>query len=137
MDYFRHKIGEAKLLDIAPISLRPTWRNKCIGEDFIAKRIDHFLLVESLVESPLIFRQWVGMRGDSDHHPVFLEVSRRPKKPMSPFKFNSAWLQEEDFLNLVKEVWIPIGQEGRVAVQFVQNLKRLKKATMEWAKRKK
>jgi hypothetical protein len=63
-DYFRHKIGEAKLLDIAPISLRPTWRNKHIGEDFIAKRIDRFLLVESLVESPLIFRQWVGMGGD-------------------------------------------------------------------------
>jgi hypothetical protein len=54
-----------------------------------------------------------------------------------PFKFNLAWLQEEEFLNLVKEVWIPIGQEDRVVVQFSQNLKRLKKATMEWAKRKK
>jgi hypothetical protein len=56
---------------------------------------------------------------------------------MSPFKFNSTWLKEEDFLNLVKEVWIPMDRRDRVAVQFVQNLKRLKKDTMEWAKRKK
>jgi hypothetical protein len=136
-EYFRHKLGEVRLLDITPIILRPTWRNKCVGEDFIAKRIDRFLLSEPLVESPLIFRQWVGSGGESDHHPIFLEVAGRPKKPASPFKFNSSWLQEEDFLNLVKEIWVPIGQEDRVVVQFAQNLKRLKKAIVEWDKRKK
>jgi len=80
--------------------------------------IDNFLLVESLVESPLIFIQWVGTRGDYYHHPIFMDVSRRPKKPTIPFNFNSTWLKEEDFLNFFKEVWIPISQEVRAPVQF-------------------
>jgi len=73
----------------------------------------------------------VGTRGDSNHDPVFLEVSRRPMKLVSPFKFNSTCLQEEEFINMVKGSWIPIGQEDRVVVQFSQNLKILKSDTME------
>jgi hypothetical protein len=43
----------------------------------------------------------------------------------------------ERFINLVKEFWTPIGQEERASVQFERNLKSLKLATKDWAKRKK
>jgi hypothetical protein len=124
------------LLDIAPTKICPTWRNKRMGEDYIAKRLDRFLILGNLVESPLIFRQWVGSRGESNHHPIFLEVVGGSRKSMSPFKFNSAWLKEEEFLNLVKELWNPIIQEEWAMVQFSQNLF-LKKATIDWARKKK
>jgi hypothetical protein len=51
-DFFVHKLGEAGLIDIAPIRLGPTWRNKRLGEDHIAKRLDHFLISSLLVEEP-------------------------------------------------------------------------------------
>jgi hypothetical protein len=130
-------LGELGLLDITPIKLSPTWRNKRIGEDYIAKRLDHFLISENLVESPLLFRQWVGSGGESDHHPIFLEVAGRSKKPAIPFKFNSSWLKEEEFLALVKEIWTPITPGRLAVVQFARNLKNLKKDTVEWARKKK
>jgi hypothetical protein len=54
-EYFRHKLGEPRLLDITPILLKQTWRNKRIGEEYITKRIECFLLDEPLLESTLIF----------------------------------------------------------------------------------
>jgi len=47
----------------------------------------------------------VGLRGESNHHPIFLEVAGDSRKLASPFKFNSAWLKEEEFLNLLKELY--------------------------------
>jgi hypothetical protein len=116
-------LGESGLLDIAPTKLCPTWRNKRLGEDHIAKRIDCFLISTYLVESPLLFRQWVGSGGESDHYPIFLEVAGNTRKPTSPFKFNSAWLKEEEFINLVKEIWIPLTKKNGQLTQFAQNLK--------------
>jgi hypothetical protein len=105
MDYFSHKLGESGLLNITPTKICPTWRNKRMGEDYITKMLDHFLISGNLVETPIIFKQWVGLRGESNHHPIFLEVAGDSRKPASPFKFNSAWLKEEEFLNLLKELY--------------------------------
>lgn len=83
-----------------------------------------------------MFRQWVGEGGNSDHFPIFLELSKLPRKPAAPFKFNATWLQEESYEKLFKETWIhPDGrsQEGK-GFLFMENLKKLKKATIEWAK---
>ena len=83
-----------------------------------------------------MFRQWVGEGGNSDHFPIFLELSNLPRKPAAPFKFNATWLQEESYENLFKETWIhPDGrsQEGK-GFLFMENLKKLKKATIEWEK---
>jgi hypothetical protein len=65
------------------------------------------------VEEPFLFRQWVGSGGESDHYPIFLEIEGASRKPTSPFKFNFAWLKEEIFIKLVKEVWTPIGKTER------------------------
>jgi hypothetical protein len=87
-----------------------------MGEEYFTKRLDRFLISANLVESPLFFRQWVGSGGESDHHPIFLEVAGNTRKPTSPFKFYSSWLKEEEFINLVKELWNPINQEDRATV---------------------
>lgn len=35
-DYFNHILREKGLIDIAPTNLCPSWRNKTVGEDYIA-----------------------------------------------------------------------------------------------------
>jgi hypothetical protein len=75
------------------------------------------------LETTLLFRQWIGSGGESDHHLIFLEVVGSTKKPTSPFKFNSTWLKEEEFISLVKRHWIPIDQNDWDVVQFSKNIK--------------
>jgi hypothetical protein len=107
-DYFNHILSEKGLVDIVPIKLIPSWRNKRVGEEYIAKILDWFLIVGKMIESPLLCKQWIGCGGESDHHPIFLEVAGRSQKPVIPFKFNSTWIKDEDFISLVNHTWVPI-----------------------------
>eukprot|EP00253_Pinus_taeda_P030883 PITA_30883 len=86
-----------------------------------------------------MFRQWVGDGGNSDHFPILLEFNKPPSKPASPFKFNASWVQEESFNVLFRNTWRhPGGQQAiNKEAHFWDNLKRLKKATLEWAKERK
>eukprot|EP00253_Pinus_taeda_P033560 PITA_33560 len=138
-DFFFNLITENNLIDPSPIKLKPTWRNRRIGEDQIAKRLDRFLLAESLSSKIPMIRQWVEEIGNSDHFPIFVDLTIPPHKPPAPFKFNSAWLQDPSFCNLFKETWIhPDHNAGKdKKFLFMENLKRLKKATISWAKDRK
>jgi hypothetical protein len=113
----------------------PTWRNNRVGAERIAKHIDHFLVSEALIESQFHLRKWVGSGGESDHFPIFLELTKGMKNPASPFKFNVEWLKEESFTELVKEHWIPFDPNSGTptVVHFVSNLKKVKQATITWA----
>jgi len=134
-NFFIQAFARKDLLDILPPKLVPTWRNKRAGEQRVAKRLDRFLVTESLALGVEIVRQWVETGGISDHCPIFLEFRGRRRKPPSPFKFNSSWLKEEGFQSLVKEMWNPHPQNSleHAGVHFYQNLKRLKEATISWA----
>jgi hypothetical protein len=109
-----------------------------VGEDRIEKCLDHFLGSENLVEACTQLKKWVGSGGISNHSPIFLEIALGPHKPPNPFKFNSEWLKEEGFLSLVKEHWIPYYATlgDRAGVQFMENLQRVKQATLEWRSQK-
>lgn len=53
--FFFNLLTENNLIDTSPIKLKPTWRNRRSGEDRIAKRLDRFLLSESLAaKAPLL-----------------------------------------------------------------------------------
>lgn len=86
--FFTQKMVECNLLDIEPIKLKPTWRNNREGEANVAKRLDPFLITDTLLENPLHLKQWVGYGGISNHCPIFLEIRKGSNKPPSPFKFN-------------------------------------------------
>lgn len=80
-----------------------------------------------------------GRQGNSNHFPIFLEISKPPLKPAAPFQFNASWLQEDSYNKLFREIWRSPGSnspEDRCFL-FMENLKRLKKATVEWAKTRK
>jgi hypothetical protein len=43
-------LEEVGLLDIEPTKLPPTWNNNMMGEVYIAKRVDHFLISKSFLD---------------------------------------------------------------------------------------
>jgi hypothetical protein len=47
-------------------------------------------------------RSWVEVGGDSDHLPIILQLKKENNKPPSSFKFNSKWIEDKGFINLVR-----------------------------------
>ena len=133
--FFINAFVQNDLLDISPIKLSPTWRNKRTGENRVSKRLDRFLVVDRLVLECYLVRQWVDCGGESDHCPIFFEIQGRSRKPPSPFKFNHKWLKEPSFCKLVQDLWIPIsiGTKDLYGVLFMENISRVKQATITWA----
>lgn len=138
-DFFHNLISENNLIDPLPIKLKPTWRNRRVGADRIAKRLDRFLLSDLLSAKIPLIRQWVEEIGNSDHFPIFLDLSSPPQKPPAPYKFNPVWLQDPSLNDLFKKTWIhPVQNAGEEkSYLFMENLKRMKSATISWARDRK
>lgn len=47
---FLRKLGEAGLLDVELVKLKPTWTNNRTSPNIIMKRLDHFLVLEGLMD---------------------------------------------------------------------------------------
>ena len=47
--YFENILENHSLIDIPSAKIQPTWRNIRIGEDNLARRLDHFLIKERLL----------------------------------------------------------------------------------------
>jgi hypothetical protein len=105
-----------------------------VGEDELAKRLDWFLIVDSFLEKKLTMKQWIGNGGISYHYPIFFEFRQGPKKPASPFKFNKTCLEDESFINLVKENLTPFHLDNHQSTtfHFAENLKRIKEKLKPW-----
>lgn len=101
----------------------------------MAKRIDRFLVSESLAMSHDIIKQWVSGGGNSDHIPIVFELYGGGAKPPNPFKFNHCWLTEAKFQYLVKRVWRSLGTppQGQAVRLFNENIKCLNQTTLSWA----
>jgi len=100
-DYFVNSFVRNGLVEIAPEKLNATWRNRRAGEDRVVKRLDRFLVEKSVVDFMHFIPQWVECGGISDHSLIMLEVKGGISKPPYPFKFNSGWLLDEGYINLV------------------------------------
>jgi exonuclease III len=123
------------LVDVQPTKLVPTWRNNRKQEAAVAKRLDRFLVSDSLMIGPIRIRSWVETGGTSDHRPVVLSLDPPEIKPPTPFKFNPAWLEEEDYKIMFQSVWTPLvnSQSRSFMQQWADNLSKVKKATKSWA----
>jgi hypothetical protein len=134
-DYFIRKLEENKFFDIIPHRLNPTWRNMRSGDQRIAKILDRFLVNEGILNTTDNIRQWNGSGGDSNHFLIILEASFGRAKPPSPFKFNTCWLDHEDYVQMVKTQWQLFDETNNVSacLQFHDNLKRIKTSSLAWA----
>jgi hypothetical protein len=137
--YFSQLIQVEGLVDVEPLKLLPTWRNGRGGQDYIAKRLDRFLISEDLALSGFRYRTWVCNLKISDHMLVILHLEQDKGKVCYPFKFNYVWLEEPEFVNLVRSNWIGLlGTEILNPMDsLVKNLKILKSLVINWERKKK
>lgn len=93
------------MADIVLEGLGPTWRNGRTDGEGIAKRIDRFLICQSLsillpnLESSILIENIL------DHKPIMLAWSWDLDVRSFRFKFNLRWLQMKEFDLLVHSVW--------------------------------
>ena len=138
-DFFIRQMEDASLVDIAPTILLPTWNNQRVGCENIYKRLARFLLSSGFLDLHLHFRQWIGSGGDSDHNPDFMQFLTKESRPRSPFKFNASWLEDEDFVALLKSTWIGFSDNLEIspAAHFTSNLNKIKEVSISWLVTKK
>ena len=112
----------------------PTWRNGHSGEAGISKRLDRFLLSESLLPCLSYYRTWATPTDVSDHYPFCLEWGSNICSHCWPFKFNRAWLMEEDFAHLVLSSWkAPLDMDDYSHMDVLTlKLRRLKGTVKAW-----
>jgi hypothetical protein len=92
--YFNQLLREEGLTDVEPAKFLPTWRNGRGEKDFIAKRLDRFLINENLALSGYIYRTWVVNVNIFDHMSMIFQLDKEQGKIRYPFKFNSVYLDE-------------------------------------------
>jgi hypothetical protein len=126
------------LVDVAPTKKVATWRNGRLGDACISKRLDRFLIAESLISSVQKFRTWVEYPYLSDHAPVLMEFRSCFATVASPFKLNPEWLKDDSFVNIVRQVWNDPRHLNTVGAQrrLVKKLSLLKERVKVWAKEK-
>ena len=79
--YMTKLLEQHNLVDVPMNKPLPTWRNRRVGEAALAQRLDRFLMKVPLMQHLHHYKQWVGLRGISDHSPIYLEVFGPHPKP--------------------------------------------------------
>jgi hypothetical protein len=138
-DFFTSHIQSSGLVDVQPTKLTPTWRNGRARTDGIAKRLDHFLLDDSLFNNNFKVRSWVINSTISDHNPICLQLDSFSHNSKPPFKFNSTWIKDQDFASLIKQSWNSMSHwSDSSSIQLLcSKLNNLKKAVISWQRDKK
>lgn len=133
-----HLMEHHHLIDILMNIKQPTLHNRRIGDAALGRILDQFLIKEDLLATLTNFHQWVGSGGISNHSPIYLELAGPSQKSRAPFNFNSTWLLDPGYHELVTKYWRahPPTQRHNLAEGFCQNLMELKSLSIEWAKEK-
>jgi len=137
-DTISNLLEEHQWIDIPSARLQYTWTNNRSGEQGLARRLDRFLIKESLYNSLPRIRQWVGSGGISNHRPIYLETVDNNNKIKSPFKFNSSWLKDPSYIQLVTDFWQNnrIMENENLTEGFIRKLTELKRVSKHWAHQK-
>ena len=104
-DYFCRLFENVGLNDIIPTFLFPTWLNGRLGNVGIAKRLDNFFMKDILCHTLERLKSWTIDTGVSNYKDVVLEMDSERNLKGYPFKFNSVFLEDDSFCNLVKTKW--------------------------------
>jgi hypothetical protein len=101
VSYFNQLFQEEGLINVEPVKFLPTWRNGRGEQDFVAKRLDCFLINENLALFGYRYKSLVVNVKIFDHMPVVFQLDQEQENISYPFKLNSVWLTEPDFVKLV------------------------------------
>ena len=138
-DYFNGLFSNNHMIDIRPHPIIPTWSNKRLEGDYIGKRLDRALVKDNLINVLGMPRSSVVASNISNHMPVLLTWRLGDRSQGLPYKFNQAWLEEHDFVNLIRESWLSKdGLDNLVGWdRFHFKMQRMKNAAKKWEINKK
>jgi len=126
------------LVDVAPSESGPTWRNGRAGSEGISKRLDRFLISNSLIPSLGAYKTWIKCLDLSDHFPIVFEWNTWKGSHDYHFKFNRSWLEDPDFIAWFMREWASSFNPD--SIDDIENLclslRKLKSATKRWTKEK-
>ena len=100
--YFLNKLQVNDLIDVQLVECKPTWFNRTTRVETITKRMTKFLLFGEILRKMERCRSWREIGGGSNHLPILLQMDKGERKPTNSFKFNHHWLQDHNFVNLIK-----------------------------------
>lgn len=121
------------LIDITPTILHLTWLNNHVGDARVMKRLDRLLISDFFLQEKIKCRQWVAQGGNSSHLPIIPALFSEEPKPQMNYK----WTKDNSYNAAIREIWIPIMTNLLTQwLQFLNNLKRAKKASIAWSKEK-
>ncbi|KAK2975193.1 hypothetical protein RJ640_022085 [Escallonia rubra] len=108
-----------------------TWTNN--QRNPIMSRLDRFFISADWENHFKNVAQKALPRVISDHSPIILDVNSL-RKARTYFKFENMWLENEGFIDLVKNCWSSCNFEGWPSFILAKKLKILKKQLREWSK---
>jgi len=94
---FKALIDHLKLVDIENSNGIFTWSNRRSGNQHIACRLDHFLVIEEIMESGSHLESLILPKVGSDHWPLDLQLDLGEPPRYKPFLFEKFWLAHLDF----------------------------------------
>jgi hypothetical protein len=105
---FKDRIDVCKLMDIGAMGPKFTWRGPLYhGGQRIYERLDRALCNSHWrLLFPDGYVKVLPRMDFSDHHPILISPKEVPH-PIAPrqFRFESAWLLEKTYLNMMKQSW--------------------------------
>ncbi|GJT53353.1 ribonuclease H [Tanacetum coccineum] len=110
---FRHACNMCNLEDMDSTGVKFTWSNGQQGCDNVKKRLDRFLANADCCRLyPNALFQNLA-RISSDHSPIICHFSPRVRKTEKMFRFESMWLRDESFHDVVRDAWTSGLARGR------------------------
>eukprot|EP00253_Pinus_taeda_P018718 PITA_18718 len=105
MDKFNELIEVLRLVDIETINGICTWNNRRGGKNQIASRLDLFLVFEGIMNKDIFIEAKIMPSLGSDHWPIRLEVDIKVNQGKRPFRFETFWLRDPEFIKKAEEWW--------------------------------
>jgi hypothetical protein len=138
VSYFNQLFREEGLVNVEPVKFLPTWRNGRGEQDFVAKRLDCFLINENLAFFGYRYKYSMVNVKIYHHMPVVFQLDQEQENISYPFKLNYASLTKLDFVKLVRTNWNMILGTWITSPMdsLVQNLKLIKSLVLGWERNK-
>ena len=138
MESFRRALDDAQLGDLGFVGDAFTWRNNwSVANGYVRERLDRAV---ANVEWRCLFPMYKIINGDprhSDHRPVIAVLNEqshivREREEGASFRFEAAWLQEEDCAQVVEDAWNDAFADAGATVGDA--IRRVGKKLWEWDK---
>lgn len=104
-DRIKNELLSRNWVDILPPKMLPMWENGRIENAYIAKRLDRFILHDSLIDEMGMLFSSIENVFISDHKSIMLGWREKGFRKGYSFKFNRSCLEDPKFNDMIIKSW--------------------------------